>query len=127
MSQSSPVHPSQIEMFISFNATDVIVRRRKRTSDGAGGWVLSDLSHADTKTYGPITGRRIGSHRLSATNTVVTADGRTVVPEFTFIFVPDSNVKTFDILIVDGRHYEVVSISDAPSWRLSAEAVRADN
>jgi hypothetical protein len=127
MSQSSPIHSSQIDAFISFNPTEILVKRRKRTSDGAGGWVLSDLSSPDTKTYGPITGRRISSYRLRAMSTVVTADGRTVVPEFAFIFVPNSNVKLFDIFVVNGEHYEVVSLSDAPSWRLSAEAVRADN
>lgn len=121
MSLASAAHLEQTQFFIDENPSSVVVRRRTRTSDGAGGFVLGELSAAPALT--PQTMRLVGSTYRRDDAAETTADGRVVFPTHAIIAMPTADLKRWDVLFIGGRYYEVVSVSDHPEWRLQGRAL----
>lgn len=117
---ASERHVAITAKFIDQNPSDLLLRRRVRTADGAGGFTTA---YVDVE--GPVTVRRVlhggrnGVERVSES-------GHTVIPQWTLILMPDADVQLFDQFdfppYSQAPHVcEIVWLSDSPPWRLQAE------
>lgn len=118
MTQESRLHLRQTQRFIDENPTEALVTRSKKVSDGMGGWTWEHPS-----PLSPQIVRKVARTQLSSVTTRVTADGRTVVPTFIVIAMPDQDFLVGDDIAMDGLQYEAVYISRNPEWRISVEVV----
>lgn len=125
MPHRSDMHLRQTRRFINENPTSVVVKRRKRTSDGQGGYVFSAVDHADTRTIEGQTVRLVNRGNLSDADAVVTSDGETVIPKWIVIGIPEEvSLLQNDILVFPGnRRMRIVMVEQNPEWRISAQVV----
>ena len=91
-------------------------------SDGAGGWTRERVTDVPAQKM-----RKVSGFRISDVQQRTTVDGKLVSPMFSLVAMPDARIKHGDIVIVDGKNYEIVFVSLDPSWRLSAEAIEASD
>lgn len=123
MSHSSQIHLRATQKFIDANSSDVTLKRRKVTSDGQGGRVFTKWDDPETQTIDCQTMRLLSRGNLSDADVRTTSDGRTVIPTFLLVSMPDATAEELDIAIVNGRMFEIVFISRNPEWRQTLEAV----
>jgi len=116
MALDTRIHLLQTQKFVSERPVDIVVQRRRRQSDGKGGfkWVTGS-------SLPPQTVRKVGIGRLSATTERTTADGKVVVPNATIIALPQIDLQRYDKFEIDGIMHEVVAVSRLPEWRVSAD------
>ena len=120
---ASDHHLRLTRRFIEENPSVATVKRRTRSDDGEGGYALSDVDGEGTHTLDLNAVRLVQRRNLGDQSVRITPDGRSVVPTYIVVAMPDESIKEEDVILLGGQRYEVVFVSRSPQWRLSAEVV----
>lgn len=124
MTQRSDLHLRTTQSFIDANPVDAILRRRKRDSDGQGGWTLGKLMGPTTQVLDGYRFRLVAVDLVSASQAITTSDGRQVFPTFSLVSMPDTPMEELDVAVLaDGTKLEILGVSDRPEWRRTAKCV----
>lgn len=91
--------------FIAAAPSDIILLRRTRTPDGAGGTEVGSPVPVETQRM------RLLPQEDGATART-TADGESATPEYMLMAEHDCDMARFDEFTMDGRRYQVVYIDD---------------
>lgn len=103
-------------MFIAADPIDVVLLRRPRTDDGAGGKSIGAPVSQPSQRF------RLLPQEDGATART-TADGETATPEFMLMGAYNANMQRFDEFVLDdGRRFEIVYI-DNRQYEVKGEAV----
>lgn len=116
MALDTRIHLLQTQKFVSERPVDIVVQRRRRQSDGKGGFKLVPGGSLPSQTV-----RKVGIGRVGALHDVTTADGKIVTPTATIIALPQVDLQRYDKFEIDGVVHEVVAVSRLPEWRVSAD------
>lgn len=109
-------HVKQTNEFIKENKSVVVLHRRRREATAAGGkiWV-------DDGDVLPQEMRVVQTGNLSDTTSRTTADGRVVKINARGVFKPGADVEVGDLFDLDDEHWEVVTVTRVPRWRVLTE------
>jgi hypothetical protein len=102
--------------FIAADARDVILLRRTRTDDGAGGIVVGEPVPV------PAQRLRLLPQEDGATERT-TAEGESATPQYMLMGPADADMERYDEFELDGIRYEVVYIDDR-KYELKGEVIR---
>ena len=109
----------QTQAFILHRPDDITLSRSPEVPDGAGGF-----TKGPPVTLDPQPGRLVNIERVTNQAPVVTTpDGRQVRPTWALVFMPGADVLPGDECVVRGHALEVVTTSDVPTGRVTAQAV----
>ncbi len=100
--------------FLAADAREIVIQRRPRTSDGAGGTVLG--SPAD---LAPQYFRLLPSEDGATART--TAEGETATPEYMLLGRWDADLQRFDEFEIDGRRFQVIFITENRQYETKGE------
>lgn len=103
------------QAFIAADARTVVLMRRPRTPDGAGGTDVGEPVAQGAQTL------RLLPQEDGATART-TAEGETATPEFMLVGMPGTNMARFDEFALDGRRFQIVFIDDR-QYIVKGEAV----
>lgn len=112
------LHIKQTQAFIDENSDDIVIIRRTKQDDGAGGYTWSapvDLP--------PQRMRKVGQGRIGALTQRTTEDGRVLLPSAVLVALPDADVQRFDHFTLGDVDHEVLWVNTLPEWRLTAEVL----
>lgn len=104
------------EGFIAENPTSIAVIRTQRVKTAAGG--LRKVKLPDPMP--PVTVRMVSNGNPS---TRLDEDGSQVLPSYTVVAPPGSDIEVWDTFQWNGKSYKVVWINEAPAWALRAEVI----
>jgi hypothetical protein len=102
--------------FIEADARDVILLRRTRTDDGAGGIAVGEPVSL------PAQRLRLLPQEDGATERT-TSEGESATPQYMLMGPTDANMERYDEFVLDGIRYEVVYIDDR-KYELKGEVIR---
>lgn len=102
--------------FIEADGRNVVLQRRTRTDDGAGG-----ESVGEPVPLFPQRMRLIPQEDGATART--TAEGETATPEYMLMAAPDANMARFDEFTLDGIRYQIVYVDDR-QYELKGEVIR---
>lgn len=102
--------------FIDADARTVVLQRRTRTSDGAGG-----TSVGEPVAQFPQRMRLLPQEDGATAR--ANADGESATPEYMLMGLPDCNMQRFDEFTLDGIRYQVVYI-DNRQYEVKGEVIR---
>lgn len=105
--------------FIEADARDVILLRRTRTDDGAGGIEVGE------PVPQPAQRLRLLPQEDGATERT-TSEGESATPQYMLMGQSDANMERYDEFVLDGVRYEVVYIDDR-KYELKGEVIRLGN
>lgn len=106
--------------FIKRDPTDVTIQNRKSFTTGTGGRKL--VSDGDPFEESVRFVPSVSTSEKQATR--ITADGRTVLPNWMVVASPDTDIAVgAKLTTVDGS-FEVVHRARVPSWRVTFEAIQ---
>lgn len=100
--------------FLLADAQQIILQRPVRTSDGAGGTVVSS-----TISLPPQTFRLLPSEDGATART--TAEGETATPEYMLLGRWDADLERFDEFQIGGRRFQVVFITENRQYESKGE------
>ncbi len=103
-------------MFIEADARDVILLRRTRTDDGAGGIEVGDPVEQFPQRM------RLLPQEDGATERT-TSEGESATPQYMLMGLPDANMQRYDEFVLDGVRYEIVYVDDR-KYELKGEVIR---
>jgi hypothetical protein len=101
--------------FIEADGRSVVLQRRTRTPDGAGGTLVGDPVDQAAQLC------RLLPQEDGATART-TAEGETATPEYMLMASAGANMERFDEFTLDGRRYQIVYIDDR-QYEVKGEAV----
>lgn len=120
------LHPAELKAqmrlsaaFIEADVRTVILQRRTRTDDGAGGTLVGE-----PVPVFPQQMRLIPQEDGATART--TAEGETATPEFMLMGMPDVDMARFDEFVLDGTRYQIVYIDDR-KYEVKGEVIRLGN
>lgn len=96
----------QTKQFITENPTSMVLTRRTRTPDGAGGYTLTSPTALGAQVV------RVVQQTAAATVERQTVEGEVVRPEYKIVAEWDADIAEGDITTINGRRVEVVFIND---------------
>lgn len=102
------------DAFIGADYRDVVILRRPRSSDGAGGTLVGEPVSLYPQRF------RLLPQEDGATART-TADGESATPEFMLMGPVSSDLQRFDEFVLDGRRFQVVYI-DNRQYEVKGEA-----
>lgn len=112
------LHEKQTKAFIEQNSDLIVIRRRPRISDGAGGHTWGAEAALPAQTA-----RKVGQGRVGALTERTTEDGAVVVPTAVLVCMPGADIQRFDHFTLGDTDHEVVWVNTLPEWRITAEVV----
>lgn len=101
---------------IDQNPVSIVLRRRLKVADGAGGFVPEP-----SEIYLPTQRGRL-VRQSSSTRYAV--DGHERVHLYTLVLPPEGDVLEGDVFDLDGRDYEVLHVHESRLWSTRAEVSR---
>lgn len=107
------------QLFIKTNPSEVIIDRRKRVKTPAGGFVWEHIDFLSSQTVRIL---RSGNKGDSIKRT--TPDGRVLVVSAKGMAMPGADIQEGDLFDEGGDHWEVITVSTVPSWRVAFELTR---
>jgi hypothetical protein len=105
--------------FIEADGRNVVLQRRTRTSDGAGGKIVGE-----PVPLFPQRMRLIPQEDGATART--TAEGETATPEYMLMALPDADMARFDEFTLDGVRYQIVYV-DNRQYEVKGEVIRLGN
>lgn len=113
---TSDLHKAQNERFIQANPTFLVLYRKARIDDGAGGKMSGAEVTLNAQEVRVVTQPRLVPR--------VTEDGRTVYVERSIVGSLDLDIEIGDEFVRDGKRFQVINVQAEPGWsRTLAEAV----
>lgn len=101
--------------FIAADAREIVLTRRTRTPDGAGGAVPGTAVDQEPQTF------RLLPQEDGATARTI-ADGESATPEYILQGRWDCNMERFDEFVIDGRRFQIIYI-DNRQYEIKGEAI----
>ncbi len=102
--------------FIRADEKEVVLSRRARVDDGAGGIVLGDAVPLAPQLLRLIPLGDGAQERL-------TADGKSVTPSYMLMGEHTADMQRGDTFTVNGRRYELVFVNENRQYEIKAEVV----
>ena len=120
MTITDDVHAKITSAFIDENPTEIVFTRRKRVNTSAGGktWATDAVLQAQT-------GRMVFSSNKGDNVSRIRAEGATVDPTATLVFVAGADVQAGDTFLYDSSDWLVKSVARVPAYRTSCEVGHA--
>lgn len=117
--------PAELEMhmvatraFIEADVETIILTRRTRIADGAGGFKYATPDVGQPEQYFRLIPQsdKVPEQR--------TSDGSYAVPEYVILGMPDANMKRYDRFIWKGQTWEISQIRNKPDYEKKGDVVR---
>jgi len=113
---TSDLHERQTLAFIDQSPTHLVLRRKTKVSDGAGGVMVSTETALDPQRC-RVVGQKVAASRVSE-------DGRQVPVDRAVVGLPTLDIKVGDTFTDGDSEYEILTVHDKPTWRTIGWAVR---
>lgn len=111
------IYDRSTRRFIDEAKLDLVFERAEWVSTPAGGRVRGDVTILD-----PQEGRYVESGRLGDRNVRTLPDGKIVEVVATLVLMPDADVRIEDLVTINGKRYEVLTVGG--HWATRAEVMR---
>lgn len=105
------------QRFIDADSSSIVLNRRTRTADGAGGYSYGAPAPLPAQVCKVISLMDAASVSLRATE-----DGVMVSPAYVLVMMPGANVQRWDRFTMNGAEHEVVFVDDR-QYEIKAEVV----
>jgi len=106
------------EAFILADAVELLLLRRTRSDDGAGGFTLTDPQ--------PLPG--VQTFRLLPRSDKVpevsTSDGRRASVEYTLLALPDADMQRYDLFDWNNIRWEIAQVHMKPDYERKGDVVQ---
>lgn len=103
--------------FILADASDLVLRRRTRTSDGAGGFTYSTPVEIASQTFRLIP-------QTDQVPEIEDSNGRMAVPEWIILGEAGADVKRYDRFTWRSMDWEIVQVHLKPDYETKGDVVR---
>lgn len=112
---------NNILAFIWRDPTSMAVQNRKTVITSSGGKKYVNDGETFQETVRMVPSASTSEQQPNR----VTADGRTVLPNWMVVALPETEIKVGTILVsATGDRFEVVHQARVPSWRVTFEAIQ---
>jgi hypothetical protein len=102
--------------FLKADGRNIVLQRRTRTPDGAGGTLVGEPVSLVPQCF------RLLPQEDGATART-TAEGEIATPEYMLMGRWDANMQRFDEFVADGRRYQIVFITENRQYETKGEAI----
>jgi hypothetical protein len=102
--------------FILADAEDLVLRRRTKVSDGAGGFTFTYTSLAE-QTFRLLP-------QSDQVLEIEDSNGRMAVPEFVLLGEAESDIARYDRFTWRGMEWEIVQVHTKPDYQRKGDVVR---
>lgn len=107
------------QAFILADAEDIVLLRRTRSPDGAGGFVFDDEIQIAEQTARLIP-------QQDKTLEVTGSDGRRATPDWVIMMAPDADLERYDRFDWNGKTWEIAQIRAKPDYERKGDVILVD-